>query len=280
MQEIRIGFGQINPVVGDFAHNSEQILNIMHEAAGKVDLLVFGELALCGYPLGDLSYRADIITATQEALYTLVSSSANGEIALLTVVLGHVSAATAQAGQQSSYASAHNSATVFAAGEVIGRYDKKYLPNYDVFDDWRNFVPGSNDLFFDLKGHKVAVAICEDIWHPEAPQLDKFAGEGVELLVVPNGSPYTRDIQSRRRSAARDYQRGFAIAYANLSGGQDDLVFDGDSFLTDKTGAEVFRAGIDSGLFVAKQQQLEAVLDDELCRLYEVLFPGLRYFFS
>ena len=186
VQEIRIGFGQINPVVGDFAHNSEQILNIMHEAAGKVDLLVFGELALCGYPLGDLSYRADIITATQEALYTLVSSSANGEIALLTVVLGHVSAATAQAGQQSSYASAHNSATVFAAGEVIGRYDKKYLPNYDVFDDWRNFVPGSNDLFFDLKGLKVAVAICEDIWHPEAPQLDKFAGEGVELLVVPN----------------------------------------------------------------------------------------------
>ena len=75
MQDIRIGFGQINPVVGDFAHNSEQILDIMHQAAGKADLLIFGELALCGYPLGDLSYRADIIAANQAALEDLIRAS-------------------------------------------------------------------------------------------------------------------------------------------------------------------------------------------------------------
>ncbi len=151
MQEIRIGFGQINPVVGDFAHNSAQILQIMNDAAGKVDLLIFGELALCGYPLGDLSYRADIIAATQEALEQLVAESAEPRLASLTIVLGHVSAAATHSDQQSSYASAHNSATVFSGGVVIGRYDKKYLPNYDVFDDWRNFVPGSSELFFELR---------------------------------------------------------------------------------------------------------------------------------
>ncbi|MBL6592497.1 MAG: NAD+ synthase [Candidatus Aquiluna sp.] len=276
VQEIRIGFGQINPVVGDFAHNSKQILQIMNDAAGKVDLLIFGELALCGYPLGDLSYRADIISATQEALEQLVAESAEPRLASLTVVLGHVSAAATHSDQQSSYASAHNSATVFSGGEVIGRYDKKYLPNYDVFDDWRNFVPGSSELLFELQGQRVAVAICEDIWHPEAPQRDELANAGVDLLVVPNGSPYTRDIQSRRRNAARSYQRGFAIAYANLAGGQDDLVFDGDSFLMGKDGQELYRAGMEPGLFITETKELEPVLDDEPQRLYEVLVTGLR----
>ena len=276
MQEIRIGFGQINPVVGDFAHNSRQILQIMDNAAGKVDLLIFGELALCGYPLGDLSYRADIISATQEALEQLVAESAEPRLASLTVVLGHVSAAATHSDQQSSYASAHNSATVFSSGVVIGRYDKKYLPNYDVFDDWRNFVPGSSELLFELKGQRVAVAICEDIWHPEAPQRDELANAGVDLLVVPNGSPYTRDIQSRRRNAAISYQGSFAIAYANLAGGQDDLVFDGDSFLMGKDGQELYRAGMEPGMFIAETKELEPVLDDEPQRLYEVLVTGLR----
>ena len=276
MQEIRIGFGQINPVVGDFAHNSAQILQIMNDAAGKVDLLIFGELALCGYPLGDLSYRADIISATQETLEQLVAESGDPKLATLTVVLGHVSAAATHPDQQSSYASAHNSATVFSGGVVIGRYDKKYLPNYDVFDDWRNFVPGSSELLFELQGHRCAVAICEDIWHPEAPQREELANAGVDLLVVPNGSPYTRDIQPRRRNAAISYQRGFAIAYANLAGGQDDLVFDGDSFLMDKDGQELYRAGMEAGLFITETKELEPVLDDEPQRLYEVLVTGLR----
>jgi NAD+ synthase (glutamine-hydrolysing) len=276
VQEIRIGFGQINPVVGDFAHNSEQILNIMREAAGKVDLLMFGELALCGYPLGDLSYRTDIIAATQEALDELVAASADESLASLTVVLGHVSAAESTPGNQSSYAAAHNSATVFSGGNTIGRYDKKYLPNYDVFDDWRNFVPGSSELVFELKGQKVAVAICEDIWHPESTQRQRFASEGISLLVVPNGSPYTRDIQSRRRMAVSSFQSGFAVAYANLSGGQDDLVFDGDSFLVSKEGKEIARAGMEPGLFAAEEMDLDPVLDDDPTRLYEVLVTGLR----
>ena len=276
MQEIRIGFGQINPVVGDFAHNSRQILDTMQKASGKVDLLVFGELALCGYPLGDLSYRADIIAATEEALAQLVSASAESSYTGLAVVLGHVSPATKSKGNQSSFAAAHNSATVFANGSVIGRYDKRFLPNYDVFDDWRNFVPGTEDLVFELKGQKVGVSICEDIWHPGSPQRESLAKAGVSLLVVPNGSPYTRDIQSRRRNAVHEFQNGFAVAYANLAGGQDELVFDGDSFLMDQNGQEVSRAGMSPGFYPAVTKNLEPVLDDEPERLYQALVTGLR----
>ena len=276
MQEIRIGFGQINPVVGDFAHNSKQILHVMDEASGKVDLLVFGELALCGYPLGDLSYRTDIIAATEDALSKLISVSAESKYKDLTVVLGHVSLATKAQDNQSSFAAAHNSATVFKAGKVIGRYDKRYLPNYDVFDDWRNFVPGENDLVFELNGQRVGVSICEDIWHPESPQRESLAKAGVSLLVVPNGSPYTRDIQTRRRNSVREFQNGFAVAYANLAGGQDELVFDGDSFLMDQDGKEVSRAEMGPGFYPAIETELEPVLDDEPERLYQALVTGLR----
>lgn len=273
MQEIRIGFGQINPVVGDFEHNSAQVLRQLEMADGKADLIVFGELALCGYPLGDLSYRTDIIEKTQIALRRLIDESK--KFPDLTVVLGHVSMATARKSNQSAFAIAHNSATVFSNGKVIGRYDKQRLPTYDVFDDWRNFVPGSQELIFEIKGKKVAVAICEDIWDSHSGQAERLEAAKVDLLVVPNGSPYTRTKPSERRFAARDFQRGFSIAYANLCGGQDELVFDGDSFLIDKSGEEVFRAPFSEGVFI-DSQELEDVLDDDPARLFRALVVGLR----
>lgn len=273
MREIRIGFGQINPVVGDLEHNYQQILSQLKQAHGKVDLVVFGELALCGYPLGDLSYRLDIIEKTEAKLAELISASK--EFPGLTAVVGHVSKATKRNLTQVSFAIAHNSATVFSEGAVIGRYDKKRLPNYDVFDDWRNFVPGSDELIFDLNGKKAAIAICEDIWDKDAEQAKLLAQHSVELLIVPNGSPYTRSKQNERRAAARNFQHGFALAYANLSGGQDDLVFDGDSFLLDSRGDEVFRAPLGEGLFV-ESDPLDELLDDNPARLFEVLVVGLR----
>lgn len=273
MQEIRIGFGQINPVVGDFEHNADRILGQLAQADGKVDLVVFGELALCGYPLGDLSYRSDIIEKTQQTLKRLVAESKR--FPALTIVLGHVSAAESKDSRQSAFAIAHNSATVFRNGQVIGRYDKQRLPTYDVFDDWRNFVPGNQELVFDLKGQRVAVAICEDIWDPNSGQVERLNQAGVNLLVVPNGSPYTRSKRSERRFAARNFQRGFAIAYANLSGGQDELVFDGDSFLIDKDGNEIFRAPFDEGMHTSSIEITE-VLDDNPEVLFHALVVGLR----
>jgi NAD+ synthase (glutamine-hydrolysing) len=273
VQEIRIGFGQINPVVGDFEHNSAQVLNQLAEVDGKADLVVFGELALCGYPLGDLSFRTDIIEKTQVALMRLIEESK--KFPNLTIVLGHVSMAEQVKSNQSAFAVAHNSATVFSNGQVIGRYDKQRLPTYDVFDDWRNFVPGSQELIFQINGKTVAVAICEDIWDSRSGQPERLKAAKVDLLVVPNGSPYTRTKPSERRFAARDFQRGFSIAYANLCGGQDELVFDGDSFLIDKNGEEVFRAPFAEGVFVSSQE-LEEVLDDDPARLFQALVVGLR----
>ncbi len=277
VQEIRIGFGQINPVVGDFEHNAAQVLKQLSQADGEVDLVVFGELALCGYPLGDLSYRSDIIEKTEQALADLVAESKR--FPSLTIVLGHVSSATRRDVKQSAFAIAHNSATVFSNGKVIGRYDKQRLPTYDVFDDWRNFVPGEQDLIFELQGKKIAVAICEDIWDSASPQAQRLKDAGVDLLVVPNGSPYTRAKQSERRFAARSFQKDFAVAYANLCGGQDELVFDGDSFLIDKDGEEVFRAPFAEGMFT-KSEEIVEILDDNPEKLFQALVVGLRDYCS
>lgn len=273
MQEIRIGFGQINPVVGDFEHNAAQVLAQLAQADGKVDLAIFGELALCGYPLGDLSYRSDIIEKTERALETLIQQSTR--FPSLTVVLGHVSSARLRDSKQSAFAVAHNSATVFRNGQVIGRYDKQRLPTYDVFDDWRNFVPGTQDLIFEVLGKKIAVAICEDIWDSNSGQADRLKQAGVNLLVVPNGSPYTRNKRSERRFAARNFQRGFAIAYVNLCGAQDELVFDGDSFLIDQNGLEIFRAPFVEGMHT-NSMPIEEVLDDDPAVLFTTLVVGLR----
>ena len=275
MQEIRIGFGQINPVIGDFSHNAKEIRRQMTLAAESCDLLVFGELALCGYPLGDLSYRDDIIAATEHELTKLVEFSAAKELANLTVVLGHVAKAETQPRIQSSYASAHNSATVFRGGEIIGRYDKQRLPNYDVFDDWRNFVPGDKELIFDIAGKRAAVAICEDIWEKDSKRPAAFRQAGVELLIVPNGSPYNRVRKQSRRDAARAFQDGYALAYSNLAGGQDDLVFDGGSFLLDASGKEVFRAHSKPGL-VLESEPILPIVDNDPGDLFEALVTGVR----
>ena len=272
MQDIRIGFGQINPVVGDFAHNSAQILEQMEEASKLCDLVIFGELALCGYPMGDLSYRSDIIEKTESALSEIIEASK--KYPDLCVVLGHVSSAESTPQSQSSYAKAHNSATAFAGGKVLARYHKQRLPNYDVFDDWRNFVPGSEEGIFSFKGRKVAIAICEDIW-TDSGRSESLAEQGVDLVVVPNGSPYTRNKRNERRRAVRDFQQGFALAYANLSGGQDELVFDGDSFLIDQNGNELFRAGFEPGLYLSGDSSAE-ILDDDPETLFHALVVGLR----
>ena len=272
MQDIRIGFGQINPVVGDFDQNLRAITNQV-AMAGSLDLVIFGELALCGYPLGDLSYRSDIIEKSEEYLQKLVTESRN--YPNLTIVVGHVSKAQDKSPTQSSFAIAHNSASVISNGEVIGRYDKQILPNYDVFDDWRNFVPGNKELVFELKGQKVAVAICEDIWSEGSGQSQRLSSLGVDLLVVPNGSPYSRTKSTERRIAARKFQAGFALAYANLCGGQDELVFDGDSFLLDKSGKEMFRAPFAEGLITASDE-ISEILDDNPKLLFEALVIGLR----
>ena len=272
MRNLRVAFGQTNPVVGDFGHNLEQIQAAIQSAHRSADLIVFGELALCGYPLGDLSYRRDIIDGSEQALRKLIEFSA--KFPEITIVVGHASHAIGrQVPTQESFAIAHNSASVVAAGELIGTYHKQLLPNFDVFDDWRNFVPGSEELLFSVNGTKCALAICQDIWTDDQQRPAELSGHGVELLVVPNGSPFGKGKHATRIAAARNFQRGFGIAYANLSGGQDELVFDGSSFLLDPDGTLTFQAGIKEGIQLSTSESFE---HSEAERLWEALVVGLR----
>lgn len=273
MLNIKLAFAQTNPVVGDFTNNALEICSLMSEAASEgVELLVFGELALSGYPMGDFSYRSDLVTQSDMALASVVahSKSLNG----LTTVLGHVALATkSKPANQISMAIAHNSASVISSGVVLGRYDKQLLPNYDVFDDWRNFIPGSEELIVEVAGLKIAVAICEDIWGPTG-RARELAAKGVELLVVPNGSPFTQTKAKERLVAARAFGEGMFIAYGNLAGGQDELVFDGHSFVLDPEGKELFQAGSGEGLFHFRNGVMSKESPDE--RLWQGLATGLR----
>jgi NAD+ synthase (glutamine-hydrolysing) len=267
--DLRLAVAQTNPVVGDLAGNRDQIAQAMQQAS-NTDLLLFGELALTGYPLADFSYRADVLAKTEAALSDLVKLSASESLRETTFVVGHVSAALQRPANQHSYAMSHNTATVFRGGVEIGRYHKRKLPNYDVFDDWRNFVPGTHELVFEINGKRCAVKICEDIWSgPDDMDVD--------LWLVLNGSPYTRDKFNRRRDAALSFAGDSDLLYANLVGGQDELVFDGDSFFI-TGGREAFRAGSAAGLYEVHPQQLTAPDDTE--RLFETLVTGLRDYVS
>jgi NAD+ synthase (glutamine-hydrolysing) len=270
--DLRLAIAQTNPVVGDFSGNLAQIERAMRSAK-DADLLVFGELALTGYPLADLSYRGDIIAKAEMALQQLISISAEPMLRDTTYVVGHVSAATEANSNQRTFAAAHNTATVFRDGKEMLRYHKRSLPNYDVFDDWRNFIPGDRDAVFEIKGVRCALLICEDIWHGDAQSLK---AQGVQLLVVPNGSPYTRRKAAARREAARSFASGLPLLYVNLVGGQDELVFDGDSFYLDETGAETFRAGPEVGNYLVDPGQALAAPEFNLAELWRVIGLGLH----
>jgi NAD+ synthase (glutamine-hydrolysing) len=267
-----VAFGQTNPVVGDFMLNLNQIKQAIEAADGRADLIVFGELALCGYPLGDLSYRRDIIEGSERALSELVSFSSS--FPDLTIVVGHADLAeTGSSLTQQSFAIAHNSASVIRGGQLLGSYHKQLLPNFDVFDDWRNFVPGDSELFFDVNGTSCAIAICQDIWTSDGTRSRELKAAGVELLVVPNGSPFEKGKRSIRHEAARRFQNGFAIAYANLAGGQDELVFDGGSFLLGADGEVSYQASRHEGLFLSTD---ESNVETEQELLWGSLVVGLR----
>ncbi len=153
MLPIRLAFGQTNPIVGDFEGNLSQILTQCQVAANEsIDLLIFGELALCGYPLGDVSYRRDLVRQSELALEKLVALSS--KFPSLTVLVGFARLAETTPAIQSSKAIAHNSAAAIRGGQLLGTYDKQLLPNYDVFDDWRNFVPGRSDLAMTSRAPK------------------------------------------------------------------------------------------------------------------------------
>jgi NAD+ synthetase len=221
---MRIAIAQLNQMVGDLPGNAARILDAVE--AGRrsgADLVVTPELSLCGYPPEDLLLRPAFLAACARELERLAA-----RITGPAVVVGFP--------EIGSKGARHNAVAVLRDGRVAAVYRKHTLPNYTVFDEQRYFVPGTGSVVFEVAGVKIGVVICEDIWFPDPAR--RAADAGAELIVVPNGSPYHTRQQSLRREVvvARAVESGLPVVYVNRVGGQDELVFDGASFVVDGEG--------------------------------------------
>ena len=241
---LRIALAQVNPTVGDISFNADLIATqaaLAHKAG--VQLLVFPEMVLTGYPVEDLALRQSFRNASRIAISELakrVAGSGFGDLVMVVGYLDQIDGAVDKLGQP--IGAPQNAVAVIHQGEIKARYIKHHLPNYGVFDEFRNFVPGEKSLVVRINGIDVGLAICEDIWQNRGP-VAELAMRKVGLVVVPNGSPYERNKDDLRLSLVQERARGFgaALAYVNMTGGQDDLVFDGDSILVDANGELLMR---------------------------------------
>ena len=225
---LKIAIAQFNATLGDLAGNAARIVEYAERArAAGADLLLTPELSLCGYPPEDLLLRPDFYRACERELESLAA-----RVTGIAVLVGHPEAASGRR---------YNAASVLENGRRVATYHKQLLPNYEVFDEERYFDPGSTSCVFTIKGVRCGINICADIW--EAGAAEGAYAAGAELLLVLNASPYHLDkfedraAVLRRRIAAT----GIPAVYANLVGGQDELVFDGASFALDAAGREMVR---------------------------------------
>ncbi|CAB4342568.1 MAG: NAD+ synthase [Actinobacteria bacterium] len=223
--KLSVALAQINPTVGDLAGNSALILdNVSAANAQGAHLIVFPEMIVTGYPVEDLALRPSFQTASINAVEK-IAAQISGDIVAVIGYLDH--------GPQNAVAVIHE-------GKIKARYVKRHLPNYGVFDEFRNFTPGTSDLVVRIHGVDVAIAICEDIWHSMADVAARTPG----LVVVPNGSPFERNKDDVRLALVQQRAREIKapLAYVNMTGGQDDLVFDGDTIVVGKDGSLLARA--------------------------------------
>ena len=219
-----IALSQSNPVLGDLSKNADLIAKAAQLASAKgAKLLLTPELSLTGYPPEDLLLRDAFIQAVDQQLALLTKTLA--AYPDLRVIVGH---------PKRTAAGLQNMASILYRGEVITSYAKQKLPNHEVFDEVRYFVPGADPCIFEIDGTKVGLIICEDAWHASAAAQAKH--HGAELLVIPNASPYHLEKQSLREDVAkaRVLETGLPLIYLNAVGGQDELVFDGASFALSK----------------------------------------------
>ena len=227
--KLRLALAQVNPTVGDLAGNGALIAATVTSAKESgADIVVFPEMIVTGYPVEDLALRPSFQIASK-AMISQIAASISGQIV---AVVGYLDTSKDGAPQ--------NAVAIIHERQIKARYVKRHLPNYGVFDEFRNFTPGASSLVVRINGIDVAIAICEDIWH----SLADIAARTPGLVVVPNGSPYERNKDDQRLALVhkRARQVGAPLAYVNMSGGQDDLVFDGDTIVVDKNGELIARA--------------------------------------
>ena len=264
--QLRVALAQLNPTVGDLDGNTLKILNqaqLAHTAGAH--LIVFPEMILTGYPVEDLALRSTFRDASRKALANLIPQLPT----TIASVIGYL--------DESAEGKPQNAVAVIYDGKIVGTYIKHHLPNYGVFDEFRNFVSGTNSLVFRLHGIDIGVAICEDIWRFEGP-VEDLAARTPGLVVVPNGSPFERNKDDVRASLVSQRAReiGAPIVYVNMTGGQDDLVFDGDSIAVDSRGETILRAAqFDEGLTIVdmdcnkQTSKPDVIIFDEPLASYE-----------
>ena len=287
---MRIALGQFNATVGDLPGNVEKMKKMWARAVeAGADLVAFPELAICGYPPEDLVYKKQFVKDNRSALEELAAcvegvppSNRGLEARDTTLVVGFV---------ECSEGSLYNSAAVIQAGRIVNVYRKGLLPNTSVFDEQRYFKPGESPVVIDVAGLRVALTICQDIWDKEW-LASFFAGAGrIDLMVNISASPFHVNKIYQRCEVVADCANLLhcAVAYCNLVGGQDELVFDGRSILADSTGRIVTKAKAfdedllladieagKTGVHVRPQRPQSPQPKDEVEEVYQALVLGTR----
>ncbi len=272
---LRIALAQLDLFVGDVAGNTQRVIDTAAEARDrlKADLVLFPELSLCGYPPEDLLFHKGMrrqVTAALERVRTQTSGVA--------VMVGYPEYAENDI---------YNAAALLRDGALLANYRKQELPNYLVFDEKRYFKPGRETRIVEMQGIRVALLICEDVWEPNPALAAKEAG--AQLIVVINGSPYSLRYQTRREDIVRQRvkETGLPVVYVNMVGGQDELIFDGGSFVMNAQGEVVQRArpfqeelyAVDvdlvDGRAVPRPGRIEPISSEE-ASVYGALVLGVR----
>ncbi|MFI5767393.1 NAD+ synthase [Streptomyces sp. NPDC051658] len=245
MPQLRLALNQIDSTVGDLAGNSEAIVHwTRHSAEQGAHLVAFPEMVLTGYPVEDLALRPSFVEASRQALRALAARLDAEGFGELPVVVGYLDRSeTAQPRYGQPAGSPRNAAAVLHRGQVALTFAKHHLPNYGVFDEFRYFVPGDSMPVVRVHGVDVALAICEDLWQ-DGGRVPAARAAGAGLLLSINASPYERDKDDTRLELVRKraQEAGCTTAYLAMIGGQDELVFDGDSIVVDRDGEVIARA--------------------------------------
>jgi len=269
--KLRIALAQINPTVGDLAGNAALVReNFKSATDAGAHIVVFPEMVLTGYPVEDLALRPSFQVASQKAIAQL-AGELNGETVAIVGYLDQVNGAP------------QNMVAVISGGVIKARYANCHLPNYGVFDEFRNFVPGDKTLVVRIHGVDVGIAICEDLWI-DGGITAQLAERKPGLVIVPNGSPYERAKDDVRLALVtkRARQAGAPLVYVNMTGGQDDLVFDGDSIVVNADGAVIARAPqFEDGIAVVdidvatQTSTPNVVISEDEAKIDRTLIPGV-----
>lgn len=272
MKSFKIAIAQFSPHVGNLDANTQKMIDLANQAKkDKADLIIFPELSTLGYPAEDLLIRPSLVKRTKAAFEKLT------EVKDIVMVFGFVN--------QTEDGQRYNSAAVMKDGEVLGVYNKQVLPNYGVFDEKRYFGEGHQHLIFEYLGHKFGVLICEDVW--SLATVQQLAKLNIDTTLVLNASPYEVGKPQHRieTMAALVKQLNINLVYCNQVGGQDDLIFDGTSFVLNKSGevalqAPTFQENLAIAEFNAEQLQFSkgaiAPALDTMAEIYQSLVMATR----